>query len=61
MQRMEIHHDVVGMPVPNAQDEGGHAVSGAAEREGIDGLAQVVLVVLPDPLVELRGVHLDGR
>ena len=46
------------MSVADAEDESGDAVAGAAEGEGLDGLLNRVLVVLPDPLVKLRRVNL---
>ena len=46
------------MSVADAEDESGDAVARAAEGEGLDGLLDRVLVVLPDPLVKLRRVNL---
>ncbi len=57
---LAVDHDVVGVPVANPEDEGGDAVARATKGERLDRLVHVVLVLLPDPLVQLRRVHLDG-
>ena len=61
VQFTRLDHDVVWVSIADAEDEGGDAVPGAAECERLDGLLHRVLVVLADPLVELRRVHLESR
>ncbi len=48
------------MPISDSQDEGGYAVPGAALGERVERLVEVLLVVHPNPLVQLSGVDLDG-
>ncbi len=56
---MLAHHYVVWVSIPDAEDKGGDAITSATEREGFDGIRKIASVVLADPLVELRRVHLD--
>ncbi|CAN7947721.1 unnamed protein product, partial [Ixodes pacificus] len=60
-----VDHDVVRIPVPNAQDECGDAVASTGQGERLNGLlgggVPLPLVLLPNPLVQLGRVHLEGR
>jgi hypothetical protein len=55
-----LDHDVVRVAVTDSQDESGYTVACTAQGEGLDGLVNLVTVVLTDPLVQLGGVHLHG-
>ena len=53
-----VDHDVVRVPVTDAEDERRDAVAGAGGGERVDGLLHLVLVLVLDPLVQLGAVQL---